>query len=109
MNMPDLHRFRVDALERSIDEHKEEFRDFRQQDLEWKKRMEDKMDARASGAGETLVAIAKIHSRIDQVDSRIDVYKRASQLTALVLATLGGLLAWLLDAGDALRRAFGKG
>lgn len=108
MNMPDLNRFRVDALERSIDEHKEEFRDFRQQDLEWKKRMEDKMDARASGAGETLIAIAKIHSRIDQVDSRIDVYKRASQLTALVLGTLGGLLAWLLDVGSAVRDALGR-
>lgn len=106
MEMPDINRFRVEVLERSIDEHKEEFRDFRQQDLEWKKRMEDKMDIRASGAGEALIAIAKIHSRIDKVDSRIDVFKRASQITAILLGTLGGLLAWILDVGAAFREVF---
>ena len=106
MDMPDLNRFRVDVLERSIDEHKEEFRDFRQQDLEWKKRMEDKMDMRASSAGDTLIAIAKIHARIDKVDSRIDVYKRASQITAILIGSIGGLFAWVLDIGAAFRELF---
>lgn len=106
--MPDVQSIRVNSLERSIEEHKGEFRDFRREDLEWKKRMEDKMDARSAASAESLVALANLAARVERVDSRIDVYKRTSQVTAALFAVIGGLLAWVLDVGSAIRDVLGR-
>lgn len=107
--MPDIQSFRIDALEHSLDEHKEEFRDFRREDLEWKKRMEDKMDIRASAGAAAIVTAAELAARVDRVDSRIDAYEKASKIAIGLIAILGGIAAWVLDIGDAIRKVFGKG
>lgn len=107
--MPDIQTFRIDALEHSIDEHKEEFRDFRREDLEWKKRMEDKMDIRASAGAAAIVTAAELTARVDRVDSRIDAYEKASKIAVGFMALIGAFVAWALDFGDAVRKLFGKG
>lgn len=100
--MSDLQQYMIEDLERKIDEHKHDFKEFCAEFRDWRARQEDKQDERASAA--VLVA-----TKVDGLRSEFDSYKRSGKILLGVTAAFGAFAAWVLDIGDALRRMFGKG
>lgn len=100
--MSDLQQYMIEDLERKIDEHKDDFREFRVEFREWRARFEDQQDHRASASSETAAAVKALRSEFDS-------YKRSGKILLGVTAAAGAVAAWILDIGDALRKVFGKG